>query len=294
MAAPSPADQANGLPSWAITLAGRPMDATFELLSVEVRQGLGRPSTAQLAFADGDATAGTFPLSESAALSPGTAVTVSLGYDEAVAQVFSGVIERQGLEGREGGRGQLIVEAAGHGLEPAGTTTPVLTLTWGQSILDFDLEADVAVRGQVLFQGSALPVPGCTVALAGLGSRFNGDAIVSGVHQRVAEGLWTTRLDLGSAAPHRVGRLRIEAAIEDDAAPGIRERLEQLAGGALATALERAFDGLGLGSTAVKLDRLDLQLGAVRPETLEADVLAALERTLPGALRQALAGRQAP
>lgn len=201
MAAPSPLDQANDIATWAITLAGRPMDPTFELLSIDVRQALGRPSTASLVFIDGDPSTETFALSESAALGPGTAVTVALGYGGAMTQVFSGVIGRQKLEGREGGQGRLIVEASGGGRAPSATTAPVLTLTWGQSILGCDLEADSAVRGQVWFQGSALPTPGCAVALAGLGSRFNGDGVVAGVHHRMADGLWTTRLELGAPAP---------------------------------------------------------------------------------------------
>lgn len=53
------------------------------------------------------------------------------------------------------------------------------------------------IRGQARFQGSNLAVPGCMVTLDGLGARFNGDAWVSGVHHRMAEGLWTTTVDIG-------------------------------------------------------------------------------------------------
>jgi uncharacterized protein involved in type VI secretion and phage assembly len=53
------------------------------------------------------------------------------------------------------------------------------------------------IRGQASFQGSALAVTGCMVTLAGLGDRFNGDAYVSGVHHRLAEGLWITTVDIG-------------------------------------------------------------------------------------------------
>ncbi len=53
------------------------------------------------------------------------------------------------------------------------------------------------IRGQVRFQGSALAAPGSMVTLAGLGERFNGDAYVSGVHHRFAEGLWQTTVKLG-------------------------------------------------------------------------------------------------
>lgn len=57
------------------------------------------------------------------------------------------------------------------------------------------------VRGEVRFQGSALATPGCMVTLGGLGSRFNGNAYVSGVHHRLAEGLWRTTVEIG-LSPH--------------------------------------------------------------------------------------------
>jgi Rhs element Vgr protein len=53
------------------------------------------------------------------------------------------------------------------------------------------------IRGEVRFQGSALAVPGCMVALAGLGDRFNGNAYVSGVYHRLQDGLWRTTAELG-------------------------------------------------------------------------------------------------
>lgn len=53
------------------------------------------------------------------------------------------------------------------------------------------------IRGQARFQGSALVTPGSMVALAGLGARFNGNGFVSGVHHRLAEGLWRTTVDIG-------------------------------------------------------------------------------------------------
>lgn len=53
------------------------------------------------------------------------------------------------------------------------------------------------IRGEVRFQGSALAKPCCMVTLAGVGERFNGNAYVSAVHHRVAEGLWRTTAELG-------------------------------------------------------------------------------------------------
>jgi len=53
------------------------------------------------------------------------------------------------------------------------------------------------IRGEARFQGSALAKQGTMVTLAGLGARFNGDAFVSAVHHRLAEGLWITTVEIG-------------------------------------------------------------------------------------------------
>jgi uncharacterized protein involved in type VI secretion and phage assembly len=57
------------------------------------------------------------------------------------------------------------------------------------------------IRGEVTFQGSALAMVGCMVALEGLGDRFNGDGYVAAVHHRLSEGLWRTSAEIG-LSPH--------------------------------------------------------------------------------------------
>ncbi|MCW3849029.1 contractile injection system tape measure protein [Sphingomonas sp. LB-2] len=87
-------------------------------------------------------------------------------------------------------------------------------------------------------------------------------------------------------APHRIGRLLIEAETGDlDTAPALRDRIQALTRDAIPAALERAFDALGLGDLHLRIDRLDLDLGEVRIETLEADILAALDRAIGPALK---------
>lgn len=55
------------------------------------------------------------------------------------------------------------------------------------------------IRGRARFEGSSLVKPNVMVTLKGLGDRFNGDAWVSGVHHRLAAGLWMTVIDIGLA-----------------------------------------------------------------------------------------------
>jgi Rhs element Vgr protein len=79
--------------------------------------------------------------------------------------------------------------------QTAGAMTTSELTQWSSAEL---LKQQLAkIRGSARFQGSALAVPGCMVTLAGLGSRFNGDGYVSGVHHRLAEGLWRTTVELG-------------------------------------------------------------------------------------------------
>jgi hypothetical protein len=53
------------------------------------------------------------------------------------------------------------------------------------------------IRGKVTFPGSALPTPGQTLKLDGLGTRFDGKAFISGVTHRIEHGDWTTETEFG-------------------------------------------------------------------------------------------------
>ena len=53
------------------------------------------------------------------------------------------------------------------------------------------------IRGRVRFQGVADVKPNTTLALSGVGDRFNGKVYVSGVRHQVSEGNWTTDAQFG-------------------------------------------------------------------------------------------------
>ena len=53
------------------------------------------------------------------------------------------------------------------------------------------------IQGEVKFQGSNLVDPGKYITLAGLGDRFNGDHLISGVHHVISHGNWTTEASVG-------------------------------------------------------------------------------------------------
>lgn len=349
MTAPSPVTLATGPITIAVTANGTALPASEQIVAIDVWTGVNRLPRARLVVSDGSAGARDFPISDSSLLVPGTAISIALGYAGSTSGIFSGIIQRQGLETSINGPPRLVVEAvdkamvmtlarsngvftnmtdssviqqligdAGLSADVASTSlsqtsvqynatnwdfmlmraqangmvvivadgkvsvkapdtsaSPVLTLSFGEAILDFRGDLDAAsqyaasaissvawdpvnqqvaksgaaqasvstpgnlssatlatvfsaspfvqqaagplpaaelsswsaaelmmsqmskLRGSVRCQGSGLAGPGSMVTLAGLGERFNGNAWVSGVHHRVAEGLWRTTLELG-------------------------------------------------------------------------------------------------
>tara|TARA_R110001599_G_scaffold253766_1_gene454083 strand:+ start:6801 stop:8537 length:1737 start_codon:yes stop_codon:yes gene_type:complete len=350
MTAPSPVTLATSVVDFTITSNGSALDSTIQVIAIDVWQGVNRLPKARIVVSDGSAGQEDFPISDSQSLIPGAEISIALGYDGQETSVFTGIINRQGLEAPVNGPPRLVVEATDKAMvmtlmrangvyqnitdsalcekliRDAGlsakvsstsithesivqyyatpwdlmitraqingmvtivadgkvTITPpdtsassVLTLTFGDSILEFKTEMDAAsqlqasaiqsyswnpadqeraqsssaqsdirtpgnissdtlskvfgvskyvqqsagdlepseltqwssaeliksqlakIRGSVTFQGSALAELGKMVTLAGMGDRFNGDAWISGVHHRLAEGLWRTSVEIG-------------------------------------------------------------------------------------------------
>jgi Rhs element Vgr protein len=406
MTAPSPTQAAGALVSISISAGGNPLDSAYQVMSVDVWNGVNKLPQCRLVIADGSPSEETFPISETAALIPGQALTVALGYDGEETLVFSGIVYRQGLQVTQEGPSSLVVEAtdkamamtlarknavfepmtdsalieklieaAGLEAEVASTSAvqpsivqyyasdwdlmliraqlnsmvtvvsagkvavappdtgkaPVLSLTYGESILDFHAAMDAStqytagaiqsfawdpanqalatsgqaaasvtepgnissdalagvfgisqypqqtagtlatgdltgwssaellkaklakIRGEIRFQGSGLAVPGCMVALAGLGDRFNGNAYVSGVHHQVAEGLWITTAEIG-LSPQWFAAIAPEVA-----APGAAGQLPAVAN--LQTGIVQKIDGDPDGEFRVQVTLPLLQAG---------------------------------
>jgi hypothetical protein len=94
--------------------------------------------------------------------------------------------------------------------------------------------------------------------------------------------------------PHRLRRLSLDVTTQDlDAALGLRARAEELARTLLPPVLELVFDALVPPDLHVRLERLDLDLGTIAPDRLEADVRPALEAALTRALSSAIAAARA-
>lgn len=92
-----------------------------------------------------------------------------------------------------------------------------------------------------------------------------------------------------TSAPHRVARLTVTASVADlDLAFGLRARIERLAWEMMPAAIGQVCDAIGLADMHLRIARLDLDLGRVRPDHLEEDALDALQRALSDALAHAL------
>jgi Rhs element Vgr protein len=79
------------------------------------------------------------------------------------------------------------------------------------------------ITGTAQFQGSSLIKPGLLLQIEGLGSRFNGNAFVSGIRNRLENGEWATEADLGwSSEWFAESELNIMAAPASSQIPGVQ------------------------------------------------------------------------
>jgi hypothetical protein len=96
--------------------------------------------------------------------------------------------------------------------------------------------------------------------------------------------------------PHQIARLDLRAELPDGAAAArLRARIENLGWRLLPRAIERTIEAFGPIDGHLRIERLALDLGTVSAANLETETLAALERALAAALRDALGNaRHAP
>ncbi len=207
MTGPSPNESATGVATVNIMANGAPLADIIAVVAVDVWLAAGAPPRARLAVLDGNDSDGAFLVSEGDALAPGASLAIAIGWGGATTQVFSGAIQSQHIDiGAESAPQLSVAAVAPVAAVPATILSPVLTLGWGDAIITFKGSINAApvddplirVNGQVKFVGSTLVAPGSVVSLAGLGARFNGDALVSAVHHSITNGDWITTIQLGA------------------------------------------------------------------------------------------------
>ncbi|MGN7989626.1 type VI secretion system tip protein VgrG [Pedobacter sp. 22226] len=78
------------------------------------------------------------------------------------------------------------------------------------------------IQGEAKFQGNALAEPGKFVAFNGLGDRFNGDYLISGVVHDISDGNWITEVSLGLSPQWFTGNSDLAAPSATGMLPGVR------------------------------------------------------------------------
>jgi Rhs element Vgr protein len=104
-------------------------------------------------------------------------------------------------------------------LQSSAALAPDRLTAWAKATI---LRSELAkVRGELRFQGSLLVQPGTTVQLDGFGARFNGTAFVSGVIHQLAEGMWTTTIEIGLDETSFAERMPVSAPAAAGLLPGV-------------------------------------------------------------------------
>ena len=78
------------------------------------------------------------------------------------------------------------------------------------------------IQGEVKFQGTNLVDPGKYITLQGLGDRFNGDHLISGVNHDLSDGNWITRVSVGLPPTWFVEEPDVMSAPASGLLPGVR------------------------------------------------------------------------
>ncbi|WP_139362274.1 hypothetical protein [Hymenobacter sp. CRA2] len=169
------------------------LDAAYPVLTAEIYQALHQDGHTRLELAV------TLDAAEPAAVPlPGTALRICAGYGAADAVLFDGTVATYGLQSGPDQDLRLVLTATQPAAPAPDDAEPVLSLSYGDALLDFavELDARAGLRGAVRFPGSALARPGVWLALSGLPRHFNGPAYVTAATHTLAEGGWQTSAQL--------------------------------------------------------------------------------------------------
>lgn len=108
--ADSPLSNSSGVLSWSISCDGQVVDASVGLVSIEIQLNINRINTAILILDDGDMPTASFPLSDADTFAPGTEIKIQLGYEQVLADVFSGVITKHSVKIGRNNSSRLVIE----------------------------------------------------------------------------------------------------------------------------------------------------------------------------------------
>ena len=93
-----------------VKVGGQPVAREHRLAGAWVTKTVNRISAARLLYYDGSASAGDFPLSNTATFAPGADVEILAGTSDHPVSIFKGIVVRQGIRVRDRVAPQLIVD----------------------------------------------------------------------------------------------------------------------------------------------------------------------------------------
>lgn len=108
--AESPNVNAEGAMRVTITSDGAALADTIQLIAINISRPVNAIPSARLVIADGDMPSRTFPVSDTAVLKPGAAITISAGYGDSETSIFEGIVIRHGLKITGENYSRLVIE----------------------------------------------------------------------------------------------------------------------------------------------------------------------------------------
>lgn len=93
-----------------ITSDGAALADTIQLIAINISRPVNAIPSARLVIADGDMPSRTFPVSDTAVLKPGAAITISAGYGDSETSIFEGIVIRHGLKITGENYSRLVIE----------------------------------------------------------------------------------------------------------------------------------------------------------------------------------------
>ena len=111
MSAPSPIAESE-LFTFEIKAAGKVIDSSYQVVSVDTWNAVNRVPWARIVFLDGAVSDSTFAISSAPTFRPGTAIEISAGYEGKPTPIFSGIVVKHGIEIPRDAASTLIVDTA--------------------------------------------------------------------------------------------------------------------------------------------------------------------------------------
>ena len=162
----SPLENSDGPLRVVISCDGADLQDAAVLIRVTVRRAVDKVPVATLVFADGDMPEHRFPLSDSATLKPGTEVTVTAGYGDDAAAIFSGIVVKHGLTIGGANDSRLVLECH----------DKTIRMTVGRRNARYEEQTDADIlEALVSGHGLAASISGATVHHAQLVQHYCSD-----------------------------------------------------------------------------------------------------------------------